>query len=34
MSGPNTQQTIKDSMVGFNEQLKVNLNFLQNMIQT
>lgn len=34
VSGPNTQQSIKGSMVGFNEQLKVNLNLLQNMIQT
>ncbi|PLS01962.1 spore germination protein [Neobacillus cucumis] len=31
---PDTQRTIKGSMVGFNEQLKVNLNLLQNMIQT
>ncbi|MDP4105933.1 MAG: spore germination protein [Bacillota bacterium] len=34
VSEPNTQRTIKGSMVGFNEQLKVNLNLLQNMIQT
>lgn len=31
---PDTQRTIKGSMVGFNEQLKVNLNLLQHMIQT
>ncbi|MED4229405.1 spore germination protein [Neobacillus cucumis] len=34
LSEPDTQRTIKGSMVGFNEQLKVNLNLLQNLIQT
>jgi hypothetical protein len=34
VSEPNTQRTLKGSLVGFNEQLKVNLNLLQNMIQT
>lgn len=34
VSESDTQRTIKGSMVGFNEQLKVNLNLLQNMIQT
>ncbi|MED3561171.1 spore germination protein [Bacillus xiapuensis] len=34
LSEPDTQRTIKGRMIGFNEQLKVNLNLLQNMIQT
>jgi len=31
---PDTQRSVKGSMIGFNEQLKVNVNLLRNMIQT
>jgi len=31
---PDTQRSIKGSLIGFNEQLKVNVNLLRNMIQS
>ncbi|PET77081.1 hypothetical protein CN514_01470 [Bacillus sp. AFS001701] len=34
LTGPDTQRTGKGSLVEFNEQLKVNVNLLRNMIQT
>lgn len=31
---PDTQRTLKGSLIGFNEQLKTNINLIQNQIQT